>query len=486
MSSAHPASKSAISRGVAWVGVATSVVAVLDTIALALILHLWVDTDEFGVVTGVVTLFAALGLAAELGLPAAMVQTDHTDEDRISTMFWLGIASGLAFYAVVWALAPLFAALHGHSEETLLFRVTGLLLVVRPLYMTHHSLLRAQLRFKDLSYVRVIANSVEFATKVGTAAGGLGVWCFVLGPLAREVVTAVGVPLASRWLPRRVFKPRLVGHDVKFGLRSSSGEILYALYSNLDYQVVGTQFGAEALGAYRAAYELVLEPVRFVSGVVTVVAFPTFARLRQNATAVGEQLITFTRQNLVVVLVMLGVIVVCADDALTVFAGAQYASMANAARVLAIVGVLRAVSHLGPPLLDGLGRPELTLRYQLFATVALSTMYVVMSSALHSQGAFSVAIAWAIGYPLAFALLVYMVFEQLELKLAAYVRAFWKIPVLVVIGSLVGLGVKLMVGGLTVPLRFALTGGTVVVVSFALLGTLEAYSPRAIIRSLRS
>lgn len=473
-----------INRGVAWVGVATSVVAVLDLVALALILHLWVDAEQFGIVTAVVTVFGALQLVAELGLPAAIVQADD-DEDRLATMFWLGVIAGLTWYVIVWVVAPHVAAAHDHPEEARLFRVTGLVLVVRPIYMTQHSILRKHIRFKDLSLIRVIANTAEFLVKVGTAAGGLGVWCFVLGPLAREVATAIGVPIAARWTPRWVCRPRLVAADLRFGLRSTAGEILYQAYSNFDYQVVAYQFGAAALGLYRAAYELVLEPVRFVSGVVTVVAYPTFARLRHDRRAIADQFVAFTRQNLVVVLVMLAVIVVAADDALIVVVGPQYAPATAAARVLAIVGILRALSHLGPPLLDGLGRPELTLRYQITATVTLGSLFVVFAYAFHGLGAFSVAIAWAVGYPIAFAVLCYMVFASLEISPLAYLRRVGRIPLLVALGALVGIGARIVTAGLAAPVRLVTIGATVIVASFVLLGTLEQYSPRAILRSLR-
>jgi len=476
--------KKSISRGVAWVGVATSVVAVLDLVALALILHLWVDAEQFGVVTAVITVFGALQLVAELGIPAAVVQADD-DEDRLATMFWLGIIAGVATYVIVFVIAPYAAAAHDHPEESRLFRVAGLLLLVRPIYMTHQSILRKHIRFKDLSLIRVIANTAEFVVKVGTAAAGLGVWCFILGPLAREVATAIGVPLAARWKPRWVCRPRLVGHDMRFAMRSTSGEILYQFYSNLDYQVVAYQFGATALGLYRAAYELVLEPVRFVSAVVTVVAFPTFARLRQDRTAIADQFVAFTRQNLVVVLVMLAVIVVAADDALIVVVGPGYAPAAGAARVLAIVGILRALSHLGPPFLDGIGRPDQTLRYQITATVALGSLFFAFGYVFHDLGAFSVAVAWAVGYPIAFALLCYMVFSNLDLSPLAYLRRIGRIPILVGLGALAGIGVRLLVTGLSAPLRLVSIGGTVIVVSFVLLGTFEQYSPRAIIRSLR-
>ena len=474
--------KQTIDRGIAWVGLASSLVALFDLAALALILNFWITPEEFGAVSIVVTLFGALQLAAELGLPAAIVQRDDPDDDRLSTVFWLGLAAGAAQYALVFAAGPLVARLHGEPVVGDLFRVVGLVLLIRPLYTTHQALLRRRLQFKELSSVRMAANTVEFAAKLGAAIAGAGVWCFAIGPIARELVYALGVPRRARWRPRRVCRPRLAAADFRFGMRSTGGELLFQLYSNLDYQVVAYAFGTAAVGLYRAAKELVLEPVRFVSNVVTVVAFPAFARLRGDRGAVIEQYVAFTRQNLVVVLLLLSVVVVAAEDVLAVLLGAHYAAAAGAARILAIVGVFRALSHLGPPLLDGLGRPNLSLRYHVTATVVLSALFLGAASA--GDGFLAVAVAWAVGYPLAFGVLSWMVLAQLRLDALAYLRRVGRIVVWIAAAAAAGLAVHHAAAELRAGARLAISAGTVLGIGLALLASFEGFSPRAIARSL--
>jgi O-antigen/teichoic acid export membrane protein len=475
--------KRSIARGIAWVGLASSLVALFDLVALALILNFWVSAKEFGEVSVVVTMFAALQLAAELGLPAAIVGREDPDPDRLSTIFWIGLLAGAAEYALVWLAAPFIARAHGEPIVGELFRVVGLVLLIRPLYTAHQALLRRSLRFPELSAVRMVANTVELVTKVGSAAAGAGVWCFALGPIARELTYAIGVPLRARWWPRRVLRPRLVVPDFRFGMRSTGGELMFQLYSNLDYQVVAYAFGTASVGLYRAAKELVLEPVRFVSNVVTVVAFPTFARLRNDRAAAIEQYVAFTRQNLAVVLALLSIVVVAAEDVLGVMLGAQYAVAADAARILAIVGVFRALSHLGPPLLDGLGRPDLSLRYHVTAAVVLSAAFV---AATHlGEGFFAISVAWAAGYPLAFVVLSWMVFAQLELGVIAYLRRVGRLVLCLVASAAAGLVVHHLAGDLRPGVRLAVSAGAVLGLGLVLLGRYEGFSPRAIARSLR-
>jgi O-antigen/teichoic acid export membrane protein len=480
-----PGIKRKVDRGVAWVGMASSLVAFCDVVALALILRYWVDPGSFGVVTAVVTVFPALILIAELGLPGAVIQGPEPTDDRLSTLFWLEFASGATFYILIYAVAPLIAHGQGHEEVTRLFRVSGIVLLIRPLYTIHRAMLRRQLRFKELSVVRMIANFVEFGVKLGTAAAGYGIWCFAVAPIARELAYAIGMPACLRWRPRMYCKPSLAVPDVKFGLRTSASEIAYQTYSNLHYQVVSVFFGAHALGLYRAAYELVIEPVRFVSEVVTVVAFPTFARLRHDRPAVVEQFVAFTRQNLIVVLTLVALIVVAAGDMLTVLIGPQYAPAATAARILAVVGVFRALSHLGPPLLDGLGRPDLTLRYQVTALIVLSALFVLFASIGRDAGFVTVAMAWAVGYPIAFTVLSIMVFQQMQLPVIAFLRRIRLIVVLIVAGGAIGGGVHLaLLSSIGASTRLAVTAAAVVGVSLGLLAAFREFSPRGILRSL--
>ncbi len=475
--------KRSIARGIAWVGLASSLVAVFEFVALALILRFWVSAQEFGAVSVVVTAFAVLGPATELGLPTAIVGRGELDDHRLSSIFWISLLAGTAQYALVWLAAPYIARIHGEPIVGPLFRVAGLWLFIRPLYTTHQALLRRALRFQELSAIRMAANSVELVTKLATAAAGAGVWAFAIGPVVREVVYAVGVPLRARWRPRAVLRPRLVGPDFRFGMRATGGELLFPLYTNLDYQVISYAFGTTAVGLYRAAKELVLEPVRFVSNVVAVVAFPTFARLRGDRAAVTAQYVAFTRQNLAVVLGLLSIVVVAAEDVLGVVLGGPYTAAADAARILAIVGVLRALSHLGPPLLDGLGRPDLSLRYHVTATLVLSAAF---TAATHlGDGFFAIAVAWAVAYPVAFALLSWMVLSRLDVGPLAYLRRVGRLVLLLVIAAGAGFVAHHLARGLPAGARLAISAGVVLGLGLTLLGLYEGFSPRAIARSLR-
>jgi O-antigen/teichoic acid export membrane protein len=456
-----------VAKGVAWVSVAAAIVAALDLVTIALILKFWTTATEFGIVSIALTMFGALQLAGEAGLPAALVQRGTEDDDRVSTIYWLGLLTGGGLYALIFLAAPSIARLYDQPTLVDVFRIAGLLLVIRPFYTTHSALLRRQLRFRELSIVRIIANLAEAVTKLVTAATGAGALAFVFGPIVREICYAVGIPLTARWRPKLRFRLTLVRADYRFGLRATGGELLFQMYSNIDYQVVAHAFGAQALGIYRAAYELVLEPVRFASGVVTVVAFPAFARLRDTAGELAEQFVSFTRQNLTFVLVLVGVIVVSAADLLMLAFGPTYVAAVDAARILAIVAVLRALSHLGPPLFDGVGRPDLTLRYQ--ATAATLVTAALIAGGVFGSSYLAVAVAWAVAYPIAFGLLLWMVLRQIRMDGRTFFRRLAPLVAKIIAATACGGVTHLILIDSTVLLRLAATSTTIVGLAFLLL-----------------
>jgi len=63
-----------VNRGLSWVGLASTLVSLLDFVAIILILRFWIRTDEYGIATKAVWVFPILDLATDLGLSAAVIR----------------------------------------------------------------------------------------------------------------------------------------------------------------------------------------------------------------------------------------------------------------------------------------------------------------------------------------------------------------------------------------------------------------------------
>jgi polysaccharide transporter, PST family len=447
-----------IGRGLAWIGLANTLVGVLDLAAQVIILHLFLSAYEYGVAALAIALFPLLDQATDMGgLAAAVIQRDDHSPDKIATVFWLNVLLSGALFGVLVLTAPLYASWQGHPVVGPMLIVYGGKLLFQNVYFVPQAMMRRELRFKELSIIRMIGIVAEFAGKVGFAATGWKIWCFVLADVLRVLVTAVAVQLRHPYLPRLRFRPREAVGYARFGISTSAGQILYQLYMNADYPVVAKLFGATALGLYRAAFELVLGLVRTLASVFTEVSFPTFARLREKRAQLVEQFIAFTRQNLVAALPMLLVVFIAAEQALSVAWGPDFTSAATAVRVFCVVGVLRALSQIVPSLLDGMGYPSRTLLYHAVAAIALPACFVVSGLLLGPRhGYVSVAVGWVAGYPVAFAVLFGLALRRIGLPVLLYLRRIAGIPACALLAAPFGVAAHVVTAGLAATPRLVI------------------------------
>jgi O-antigen/teichoic acid export membrane protein len=471
-----------VSKSLSWVGMASTVVSLLDFVAIVLILRFWLSKSEYGTVAMATWMFAILDYATDLGLSAAVIQRDDHTEEKLSTVFWANVSISLTIVAALALLRPVISDFHGPEIVGYMVLAYGAKLLWQNVYLIPQALMRKELRYGELSVIRLIANLGEFSGKIGFAAAGFGPWALVLGPLCRFFLLGVLTQARRPWRPR----VRDAADYLRFGFKASGSQMLFYFYTNVDYAIVGRVFGATALGLYRWAYEIVLEPVRIISDVVREVAFSAFARLRRNPEQLKAQFISFTRLNLFTVLTYLGVVVVGAEEILVLTVGADYLPAANAVRILAIVGLLRSVGFVVPPLLDGLGYPGRTLIYQACAAVVLPSLFILSTQLLGPKIGFtSAAVGWALGYPVAFAVLIAMALYAVKLRLRDYLREVVGIPMCVAAAAAAGFAVKLSLPHLSMGPRFALIIVAELVVLLPLLTYTQNMSPRQMWKATR-
>jgi O-antigen/teichoic acid export membrane protein len=273
---------------------------------------------------------------------------------------------------------------------------------------------------------------------------------------------------------------------LKFGFKASAHRILFHVYTNVDYYVVGYLFGRHAAGVYANAYLIVLEPARFIAEVVQSTAFPAFSRLKRTRPALVEQFLALTRMNMVVLMGFLGAVFVAAEDILTLI-GPEWAAGAPAARILCLVGVLRGLSFVVPPLLDGTGYPGRTLIYTSVAAVVVPGFFIVFGALLGDRlGYVSVAYAWAAGYPIAFAVLFAMGLAVLEMKARTLLSRVGGIAVLAAIAACAAAAVAWLARPLPLAARLLLVIATMLLGFGLLLARFEGITPRSVGRALRS
>jgi O-antigen/teichoic acid export membrane protein len=481
-----------VARGVAWAASAQAVIAVADLISQIAVTVFFISPSDLGLAFAVIPFYTALDYIADAGVGSALIQRDDHTPERISTVFWFNLLISGAMFVALLGLGPLYGWIQDAPILGWLLIAYGGKLILQNAYAIPFALLRKELRFDAVAKARVLAHLTESISRVVFAAAGATVWCWTFAALARTVVFSIAVQIQRPFAPKLVFQPREVAPYIRFGLRSAASNVLYQLYTSMDSPIIFHFFGKQALGIYALADQIVLEPVKMIANVVIDVAFPTFARLRNDKQALRAQLVKLTRLNLIAVLPYTIVVLLAIPEILRLFwlgdhwSATELAWCADAARILCVMGFFRALGFLGPPLLDGVGKPELTLRYMIIATIAVPGSFLLGAIGLGDQlWLLSVAVAWAIGYPIAFAALAYLVARTIDLDVPAYLRGTWGVIACCAIGTAVGFAMSAALPNASDIVRLVAVGGSALAVILGLLATWQKITPRSIAAALR-
>jgi O-antigen/teichoic acid export membrane protein len=303
---------------------------------------------DFGLV-GMVTAFTGvLGLFRDFGLSSAAIQRVTVSEEQISTLFWINMSLGALLVLVTLAMAPAIAAFY---HEPRLFGMTAVLasgFLFNAAGIQHSALLQRQMRFTALAIISVVSSIVGIAIGIVGAKAGYGYWALVVMTVASPLVATIGVWLTTAWVPRMPRRRIGIRSMVRFGgTLTLNGLVAYVAY-NADKVMIGRFWGADAIGIYGRAFQLIHIPTDNLNSAVGEVAFSALSRLQDDPMRFKSY---FLKGFSLVLGLTLPITIVCAlfaDDLVFCLLGPKWKDTAAIVRLLApTIAIFAIINPLG-------------------------------------------------------------------------------------------------------------------------------------------
>lgn len=310
--------------------------------ALAALTRL-LEPDDFGLMSMTMVFVGFAQLFHELGTGSAIIQRASLNDRLLSSLFWVNVGGGAVLFAALVIAAPLIADFFGDERlNGLLPLVAATLLVTAP-GVVPKALLRRRLRFRALARIDMIAVVVGAAAAIVAATRGAGAAALAVQALAIHSVATVGMFIAGSWRPRLVFSWTELRAVSGYTTNLTGYNICAHLIRHADYLIIGKLAGAEALGFYTVAYQIMLYPLRHIASVVMRVVYPVYARLRDDHKRLRHAFCR-TSANIATVTfpLMTGVAVVAGPFVRTVF-GEQWNPAVVVLILLAPVGLAQSL-----------------------------------------------------------------------------------------------------------------------------------------------
>jgi PST family polysaccharide transporter len=290
--------------------------------------------EDFGLVGMVTAVTGFFALFKEAGLSNATVHSATVTEDQLSTLFWINTAVGCFLGLVCVAAAPAVSAFY---REPRLFAITatmGTMFVFTGLAAQHRALLQRDLRIRALAVIDILALTFSIGVSLVMALTGFGYWTLVAHAAIVPAGSAIGAWIMAGWVPGRPRRAHGIRRMIAYGSTITVNSIAVYLAYNIDKVLIGRFWGAEPLGIYGRAYQLMNLPTDTLHYTVGTVAFPALSRLQNDPERLRHYFLTIYRFFLAVALPVTVICGLFAEDVVLVLLGEQWREAVKVFRLL--------------------------------------------------------------------------------------------------------------------------------------------------------
>jgi O-antigen/teichoic acid export membrane protein/O-antigen ligase len=357
--------------------------------------------EDRGYLALLIVIGTVCAIAGTLGIPAAMtyhIARDPSQSRRIaSSLAWVAVAQLAAVFVV--QAAALAAVVYSDPPRVQMAAAMSLFLPPGILALSFGlAILQGERRFTAYNILR-IAPSVAYVVGV-VVVYALNATSLVLFMALWAGVNFVGgivvLAYAARVLTRREEEEDRAPSRLqmlRFGLKAFLGSLSPVDVVRLDQALVGLFLTPVALGLYVVAQALANLP-RVLATSIGAVAYPQVAAERDRTSA-RRAMWRFFFLGLVLSALVVGALVLMANEIITLFFGEEFTEATAIAQILLLASLFMAGRRVLTDGVNGLGHPG-------YGTIAEVTSWIVLlpgvAILLPRLGAEGVALALAISW----------------------------------------------------------------------------------------
>jgi O-antigen/teichoic acid export membrane protein len=321
--------------------IAKFVISTASTIVLARLL----TPQDYGLIGMVAILVNFVAMFQYMGLSTATIQWPELTHPQVSTLFWINTAMSTFIMLMMVALSPAVAWFY---QEPRLIGITigyALSIFITGLEIQHEALLNRQMRFTVLAVIDLVSLLAGIVVAFVAAWYGAGYWALVINQLTASLIRVGGVWTACRWRPGKPIRGAGVRPILSYGGNFTGTNLMIYFSRNLDNTLIGKFWGAQQLGLYAKAYQILLLPIQQIASPVANVAMPALSRLADSPERYRKAYLNIIEK--LAMITMPGVVfMIATSDWLVLFLlGPQWIETGRIFMLLGIAAIIQPVSR---------------------------------------------------------------------------------------------------------------------------------------------
>ena len=335
------------------------------------------DPSDFGLVAMVTVITGFYGLFTEAGLSTATIQRAAITDEQISTLFWINLLVGLLLALLCLLSAPVVVRFYDEPRLFWIMVVMAGGFIITAAGVQHAALLDRHLRFAVMTAIEVLCQLASIAVGISMAFAGFGYWSLVASTIVSQIVFVSCVWAIAAWipgLPRRTAGTRSM---LRFGgTVTLNGLVVYLAY-NMEKLLLGRFWGADVLGLYGRAYQLINIPTQNLNSAIGGVTFAALSRLQNDPQRLNSYFLKGYRLANSLTLPTTMFCALFADDIILVLLGPKWIDATSIFRLLSPTILVFGMINPFAWLLMSTGLQERSLKIALVIAPLVITAYCI-------------------------------------------------------------------------------------------------------------
>lgn len=268
--------------GFFWMFSGNGMQAILELLVIAVLARL-LTPENFGVVAAALVVIKFSAIFSNLGVAPAIVQRSDLEERHIRTGFTISCIFSLLLAGFIALSAPAISGFFKMEKLPPVLCALSLAFPMQGISLVAESLLQREIKFNWLAGIKAISYALGYGiVGIAFAYANFGMWALVAGHLSQMAIKSIALLIVQPHPKLPTLEPRAFKELMFFGGGFTLARIANSTAGHGSNFVVGRWLGAEALGLYGRAFQLMMMPASLIGMALDKVIFPAMAKVQDQ------------------------------------------------------------------------------------------------------------------------------------------------------------------------------------------------------------
>jgi len=336
------------------------------------------EPSDFGLIAIVMVIIGGASVFTDIGLGGALIQRRKVNSTHYSSVFYLNIVIGLLLAFITYISAAWISNFYNSEQLLPLVEVMSFLFLINAFSSVQSTRLRKELNYALLTKISFVSSLLSGIVGVLLAFSGAGVWSLVAQTLAMAVMYNILIWNTSKWKPSLAFSWKALKQLWGFGFRMFLAGMLDAIFTKLDFLIIGKLFPPATLGYFQRAKSLNNMVAQYSSESLMAVLFPILSKVQndlprfQNIILKSLGIISF------IVFLLLGGLYLVSEELIVLLFSDKWLASVDIFKVLVLSGFGYPINALLVNVLASRGNSKLFLRLEICKKLIVSVNLLVL------------------------------------------------------------------------------------------------------------